>query len=167
MDRYQNLQRYDQAQVPSEGNPQANEAWALIEAARRIAAVIQYGDLTQIEDRKRLREALRLNLRLWTIIQAEQLTGNNPLPDPIRGNILTLCNFIDRHTLMTLTEPTAERAAVLIDINRNIAAGLAGSPDDSQASEEPAEAETTTRTALSGDDERTEAPRPQKVEIDT
>lgn len=166
MARYQNLQRYEQNQIPPEGNPQANEAWALIEAARRIAAVIEYGDLDKYEDRKRLSEALRLNLRLWTIIQAEQLTGDNPLPDPIRINILTLCDFIDRHTLTTLMEPTAERAAVLIDINRNIAAGLAGSPDDSQAAEEPSEASKQT-TVSAGDGEPSAAPRPQKVEIDT
>jgi flagellar biosynthesis activator protein FlaF len=159
--RYQGLQRYEQNQVPPPGNPQSNEAWALIQAARQIAAIIQYGDLSTPEDKKRLRDALRLNLRLWTIIQAEQLTGDNPLPDPIRGNILTLCNFIDRHTLLTLTEPTPERAAVLIDINRNIAAGLAGSTDDSQLPEEPAEA----KTEQPEDDDAEK--RSQPVEIDT
>ncbi len=125
-------ERYDLNRVPSPGNPRQNEAWALIEAARQIAAVIQFGDLTKKEDVEKFRTALRLNLRVWTIIQAEQMVGENQLPAPIRQNILTLCKFIDRHTMEAIMNPNAERAVALIDINRNIASGLLGNPDDEQ-----------------------------------
>lgn len=124
------FKEYARGNIPTVGNPTYNEAWALIEVSRRIAAIIRYGDLTKIEDKKRLREVLRLNLRIWTIIQAEQLTGENQLPDPIRLNILTLCKFIDNQTIDTMLNPTAEKAATLININRNIAAGLMGSVSD-------------------------------------
>lgn len=136
-----NVQEYQQNQIPIEGNPRHNEAWALIEVARRMAAVIQYGDLSTTEDKNKLREILRLNLRIWTIIQAEQSVGENLLPDPIRQNILNLCRFIDKHTMEALSDTTAERAIVLIDINRNIAHGLLGNPDESseQATPEPEE----------------------------
>ena len=123
-------EKYDLHRVPSPGNPRQNEAWALIEAARQIAAVIQFGDLSTNEDREKFREALRLNLRVWTIIQAEQLVGENQLPAPIRQNILTLCKFIDQHTMEAIINPNAERAVALIDINRNIASGLLGNPED-------------------------------------
>lgn len=161
LSRQNGLKRYEQNQVPPPGDPQANEAWALIQAARQLAAIIQFGDLAQAEDRKRFREALRLNLRIWTIIQAEQLTGDNPLPEPIRRNILTLCNFIDRHTLATIAEPSVQRAIVLIDINRNIAAGLAGSPDDSTV---PESSQSTQRDAS---DEALAIQPALKVEIDS
>tara|TARA_E500000331_G_scaffold357658_1_gene420235 strand:- start:2574 stop:3050 length:477 start_codon:yes stop_codon:yes gene_type:complete len=142
------VEKYEIQRVPKPGNPSRNEAWALIEAARRIAAVIQYGDLNKAEDREKLRVALRLNLRVWTIIQAEQLVGENQLPAPIRQNILTLCKFIDQHTISVMSHPSPERAVTLIDINRNIASGLLGNPED----DTPAETDTTGPSDSSNDD---------------
>ncbi len=126
----QSIAEYERKNLPSPGNPRYNEAWALIEAARRIAAVVQYGDFKSPTDKRRLRDALRLNLRIWTIIQAEQAVGENPLPPDLQRNILTLCQFIDKHTMDTMLNPSPEKAATLININRNIAAGLMGSPED-------------------------------------
>jgi flagellar protein FlaF len=124
------VKEYGRQNVPRPGNPAYNEAWALIESARRIGGVVQYGDFTDAADRRKMRDAIRLNLRIWTIIQAEQTAGDNQLPDPIRQNILTLCKFIDKHSVDAMVEPTPEKAAVLININRNIAAGLLGSTTD-------------------------------------
>jgi len=104
-----------------------------------MAAVIQYGDLTKKEDKDKLREAMRLNLRIWTVIQAEQSVGENLLPIPIRQNILNLCGFIDKHTMQTLSKPTPEKIVVLININRNIASGLLGNPDDNPPVEDEKE----------------------------
>ncbi len=126
---------YARGNVPSAGNPSYNEAWALIEVARRIGAIIRFGDLAKPEDKKRLREALRLNLRIWTIIQAEQTAGEAMLPEDVRLNILTLCKFIDNQTVDTMINPTAEKAVTLININRNIAAGLLGSVSDEDLSD--------------------------------
>lgn len=124
------VKEYGRQNVPRPGNPAYNEAWALIESARRIGGVVQYGDFTDAGDRRKMRDAIRLNLRIWTIIQAEQTAGDNQLPEPIRQNILTLCKFIDKHSVDAMVEPTPEKAAVLININRNIAAGLLGSTED-------------------------------------
>lgn len=148
MSYHKNVQEYQQNQIPNEGNPRHNEAWALIEVARRMAAVIQYGDLSTKQDKDKLREVFRLNLRIWTIIQAEQSVGENVLPDPIRVNILNLCRFIDRHTMESLSQPTAERAIVLVDINRNIAHGLLGNPSD----EEEGEIAPTDEVSAPGDE---------------
>ena len=124
------VKEYGRQNVPRPGNPAYNEAWALIESARRIGGVVQHGDFTDARDRRKMRDAIRLNLRIWTIIQAEQTAGDNQLPEPIRQNILTLCKFIDKHSVDAMVEPTPEKAAVLININRNIAAGLLGSTED-------------------------------------
>ncbi len=131
---------YEDQLAPSAGNPSYSEAWALIEAARRMGAVVEYGDLSTKDGKGKLREALRLNLRIWTIIQAEQETGAVPLPVEVRQNILSLCAFIDKHTINAIVQPTAEKVALLIDINRNIAAGLLGNPgDDDDGSAEEAD----------------------------
>jgi flagellar protein FlaF len=133
------VKTYERQNVPRPGNPAASEAWALLEAARRIAGVVQFGRFDDAVDRKKIRDALRLNLRVWTIIQAEQTTqeadGGTPESQEIRRNILTLCKFIDQHSLDAMIEPTPERLAVLININRNIAAGLMGSVSDDDMAE--------------------------------
>ncbi len=113
---------YDQA--PQPGNPTYTEAWALVEAARRMAAPIEYGALDDPENLEKLRTALRLNWRLWTIFQSELSLEDGPVPTSIRESMLSLCNFVDKHTVETLNSPTAERVSTLIEINRQIANGL-------------------------------------------
>lgn len=105
--------------VPQGGMPEYTEAWALIEAARRMA------EATMAEDSKTaMREALRLNWRLWTIFQAELTAGTSNVPEDIRISMLTLCKYIDQHTVDAIPFPTEEKIRVLVEINRNIANGL-------------------------------------------
>ncbi|HEY1723583.1 MAG TPA: flagellar biosynthesis regulator FlaF [Magnetospirillaceae bacterium] len=123
------------ASMPPEGNPRATEAWALTESGRRLALATRGG-------RTAMREALRLNWRLWTIFQADltvAMEGQTTQTD-IQVNMLTLCQFVDKHTVASLGDPTPERLQVLIDINRNIAAGLRDSLTRDQPPEDPATA---------------------------
>jgi flagellar biosynthesis activator protein FlaF len=99
-------------------NARDTEAQALLEAARKLDAVVG-GD-----DQDAYRTALRQNWRLWTIIQADVSGEDSPLPDEIRQNILSLSVFIDKHTVSALAEPSGRKLRVLIDINRHIAGGL-------------------------------------------
>ena len=114
------------SRVPAPGIPTYTEAWALIEAARRMASSSDYADLSDIADRNKVRDAIRLNWRLWTIFQAEMSSDESEegIPGEIRTNMLTLCKFIDEHTVDTLKSPEPEKIRTLIEINRNIAAGL-------------------------------------------
>ena len=122
------VKKYDR--VPEPGAPAQTEAWALLEAAKRLAAAIVHGPDTDKETKELRKKALRLNWRLWTIFQAE-LTQDRPDLDPeIRRNMLTLCQFVDKHTVGALFKPTAEALSTLIDINRNIASGLLNMPED-------------------------------------
>ncbi len=119
--------------VPQTSSPRMTEAWALVEAARRIAVALQDAEGMDMMDPKvkaALRVPLRLNWRLWTIFQAELLDEESDLPDDVRINMLTLCNYVDKHTVVCLANPTAENIAGLIDINRNIASGLMETPKD-------------------------------------
>ena len=134
MAQAEKVKEYQNNQIPVEGNASSNEAWALIEVSRRMAAVIEFGDLSKKKDKEKLRDAMRLNLRIWTVIQGEQSFGENLLPDPIRKNILNLCRFIDKHTIASIPEPTPEKIISLIDINRNIASGLLGMHEEKEES---------------------------------
>ncbi len=129
--------------VPQGGQPAQTEAWALLEAASRMAAAIVSGDPSEKETKERMKTALRLNWRLWTIFQAELLDEKCSVPDEIRVNMLTLCQFVDKQTVKILAGPTPEIMVPLIDINRNIAAGLMNLPEkepeqDTKPAEQPA-----------------------------
>jgi flagellar biosynthesis activator protein FlaF len=71
-----------------------------------------------------LLEALRRNWRLWTIFQVNLVDAQCPLPAPVRGNLIGLSNFIDRHTASLLANPDPAKVEVLVNINRQIAEGL-------------------------------------------
>jgi flagellar biosynthesis activator protein FlaF len=111
------------------GNPRSTEARALMEAARRLSDARQTID----QDMEGYRTALRLNWRLWTIIQCDVASPENPLPPELKANIISLSIFVDRQTLGALSEPSAAKLNVLIDINRNIAAGLMARPEAAAA----------------------------------
>lgn len=109
--------------APMPGNPRQSEAWALTEAARRIAdAKDRHGTGPEFL------AAIRLNWRLWTIFQAELSSAESQVPDEIRGNMLSLCNFVDKTTVEIIADPQVEKANILITINRHIAAGLFTTP---------------------------------------
>ena len=77
---------------------------------------------------RRLDEALVFNQRIWTIFQDELVKDDNPLPGPLRGDILRLSLFIDKRIIEVMGDPKPEKLDILININLNLAAGLRGSP---------------------------------------
>ena len=127
-------------------NARDTEAQALLEAARRLDAAMRNEN-----DSDAYRSALRLNWRLWTIIQADVSSDGSPLPPEIRQNILSLSVFIDRHTVKALAEPNVARLKVLIEINRNIAAGLMVNVEASGAAAPAPSAPGADRTPADGD----------------
>lgn len=98
------------------------EAAALYKAARQLEACRSSWDAA---DRPtRLDDALRYNQRLWTFFQGELLAEGCPLPRDLRSNLLQLSAFIDRRTFEMLAQPTRDGLRALIEIDRQIAAGL-------------------------------------------
>lgn len=77
---------------------------------------------------ERIEHAVRHNLRIWTVFQAELLDPEHAMPADLRQNLLTLTAFIDRRSLEVIADPQPEKLDILIAINRNIAAGLRGDP---------------------------------------
>ena len=116
-------QAYQSSQKLGAGARQT-EARALLEAARRLSAVKDGGD-----DPSEYRAALRLNWRLWTIIQSDIASEENALPSEIKANVMRLSIFIDKHTVGAFAEPDNGKLDVLIVINRNIASGLMETPE--------------------------------------
>ncbi|TWB31710.1 flagellar biosynthesis regulator FlaF [Nitrospirillum bahiense] len=113
---------------PASDNPRDIEAWGLTEAARRLMLAAQTP-----ENPEPLRQALSLNQRLWTIFQSSMAEPDCPLPKDLREKILVLSLIVDRQTFERLGDLDVTKLHSLIDINRNIAAGLSQRPADATA----------------------------------
>jgi len=99
------------------------EAAALYKSARQLEGCRRDWDAPN--HAQRLEEALRFNQRLWTFFQSELAADDYELPRELRRNLLKLSAFIDRRTFEVMAAPSPEALQALIEINRNIAAGLA------------------------------------------
>lgn len=76
-----------------------------------------------------LNEALRINQRVWSILQGELTSPGNPLPKKMKEDLLSLSIFIDKRIIQIMADPVPEKLNIIIDINLNIAAGLSSSPN--------------------------------------
>lgn len=102
-------------------SPREMEADLLLKAAARLQAVRDsWGDRDQID------EALLYNRKLWSIFLTSVTRADNPLPDLVRQNVANLGVFVMNQTIALVSEPQREKLGTLININRELAAGLMG-----------------------------------------
>ncbi|MBR9971350.1 flagellar biosynthesis regulator FlaF [Magnetospirillum sulfuroxidans] len=127
---YPNYGQSTYKSMPQPGNPRETEAWALTESARRMS-VAKQADISEDD----MLAAVRLNWRLWTIFQAELAGPECALPLEMRQDMLSLCNFVDKRTVEIIADSDRSKLDILVNINRQIAAGLFTVPP-------PAEGET-------------------------
>ena len=114
-----NAQAAAYEQIPSVDDPRRVEAWGLMKAAAGLEDACN-----NPEDDDALREALRLNQVLWTIIQTAVLEEDCPLPQELRENIITLSIIVDRTTFSCLGDLDHDKVPFLINLNRQLAMGL-------------------------------------------
>ena len=103
-------------------SPRELEASLLIKAATRLQAVADDWHAREQD----LDEALTYNRRLWTLLVSAVIAEDNPLPVGIKTNILGLANFIFNQTFKLAADPQPQGLGILVNINRDIAAGLRG-----------------------------------------
>jgi flagellar protein FlaF len=109
-------------------SPREVEAMAFTKAALLLEdAKKQTGNIEEYA------KALRFNHLLWTIIQADLTEPENQLPPEIKANVMSLSIFVDKQTTKALRSSSAADLDVLININRNLAAGLRSTPETAQA----------------------------------
>lgn len=73
-----------------------------------------------------LRDSLYENQRFWSALRHDLAEPGNAMPDSIKASLISLALWVDRQT----SELMSGRGTLagLIEINANIAAGLAGQP---------------------------------------
>jgi flagellar protein FlaF len=76
-----------------------------------------------------LSEALQYNRQVWMVFYDTALENpEGDRPNDLRSNIINLANFVFKREMEILSEPTKEKLTVLININKEIAAGLMTKP---------------------------------------
>lgn len=105
--------------------PRERESALLMKAAAGLQRVKDEWATSTMEE---LRTALNFNRKLWTIFMSAVTQPDNPLPREIRQNIANLGMFVMNQTREILYDanPQPEQIAVLVQLNRQIAAGLRG-----------------------------------------
>jgi flagellar protein FlaF len=103
-------------------SPRDIEAQALLKAANKLQSIVANPEMERTE----IFEALGFNRKLWSIFLSEALREDNPQPAAVRQNIANLGIFVLTQTMALQISPQRDHIKPLIEINRNIAAGLAG-----------------------------------------
>ena len=106
--------------------PRELEAQLLLRAAAKLQSVQE----SAAEDSGAILDALRYNRRLWSLLFTSITSADNPLPQEIKQNLANLAGFILTQTMSAETSYERQKLRSLIDINRNIAAGLRGNASD-------------------------------------
>ncbi|MCA1458358.1 flagellar biosynthesis regulator FlaF [Bradyrhizobium sp. BRP22] len=103
-------------------SPREIEAQALLKAARQLQEVQTNWNGPD----KAMQNALLFNRRLWSIFMSAAQANDNPQPLEVRQNITNIGVFVMKQTVEMQINPDPAKLKSLIDINCNIAAGLAG-----------------------------------------
>jgi flagellar protein FlaF len=96
------------------------EADLLLKAASRLQAIHDAWDRKKSD----LDEALLYNRKLWSIFLTSVTSPDHPLPPGVRQNVANLGLFVMNQTITLLSNPRPEQLGSLININRELAAGL-------------------------------------------
>ena len=102
------------------GSPRDLEANLLSRAAANLQRIREDWEGSHDD----LPNALHFNRRLWNVFLTSATSEDNPLPAVVRQNVANLGLFVMNHTLRTEIDPHAGMLDVLININRQLAAGL-------------------------------------------
>jgi flagellar protein FlaF len=104
------------------GNAREIEAQALLKAARQLQDVQANWNGPDAN----MHKALLFNRRLWTIFMSAAEADDNPNTVEVRQNIANISVFVMHQTVEMQLSPDPKKLKPLIDINCQIAAGLAG-----------------------------------------
>ena len=78
-----------------------------------------------------LEETLKYNRQIWMMFYDTALENpEGDRPNDLRSNIINLANFIFKREIEVMSNPQKDKLDVLVNINREIAAGLMSKPPE-------------------------------------
>lgn len=126
---------YDNHAQAHTGDQRELEARILQKSNRMIQSLIEGWDQ---RPKELLEETLKYNRQIWMLFYdtaIENKDGNRP--NDLRSNIVNLANFIFKREMDILAEPKKEKLNILININREISAGLLTQAQNMRHAEPP------------------------------
>jgi len=102
--------------------PREREAALLVKAAMSLQRIRDDWENAYPE----LNTALTFNKKIWTVFLSSVTRDDSPLPAPLRQNIANLGIYVMNETREQLSAPNQAKLGSLININRQLAAGLRG-----------------------------------------
>ena len=103
-------------------SPREIEAQALLKAARQLHDV----QTNWAGPDKNMQNALYFNRRLWSIFMSAAENNDNQQPLEVRQYVANIGVFVMRQTVEMQLDPDPAKLTPLVEINCNLAAGLAG-----------------------------------------
>lgn len=117
---------YDKHAQQHTPDQRETEARVLMKATKAFQDLQKRWDQVSREE---LDECLKYNRQVWMMFVDTAIEdGGSDRPLALRNNIANLGVFIFNHTLDILADPQPGKLDILIDINREIAAGLMSRP---------------------------------------
>ncbi len=107
-------------------SPTEREADLLAKSAQRLQKIRDDWDGSYSE----LAHALKFTNSLWGILLAAVASEQSPLPDNIRQNVANLGIFVLSRIIEIQLEPMPQKLDAIININRELAAGLRAKPSE-------------------------------------
>lgn len=118
----QNVTRAYAAVARETSSPRDLEATLLLKAAAKLQAAYEGWSDTP----PHLNDAIMYNRRLWVVLIDAIMSLENPLPGALRQNLANLGVYVMGETFSLMTNPQPHHLVSLININRELAAGLQG-----------------------------------------
>lgn len=118
---------YDQNAQSHTPDQRELEGRVLLKSAKKMQDIQEQWDNL---DKRNLEEILKYNRQIWMMFYdtaLENPEGNRP--NDLRSNIINLANFIFKREVDIMASPAKDKLDVLININREIAAGLMSKAD--------------------------------------
>lgn len=120
------------------------EARVLLKSAKMLADLQEGLDDADIE---LIESTLKYNRQIWMMFYDTALENpDNNRPNDLRSNIVNLANFVFKRELDIMSTPTKQKFDVLININKEIAAGLMTKPVAEQTPQEPTQQNESVQT---------------------
>ena len=112
-------------------NARDTEAKALLRAAKKMQD-LQSGWVNS--NQQKIEETLKYNRQIWVTFYDNAINKNSALTssDPVSTNVIKLASFVFKRSVEILAAPDADKFSMLININREIAAGLMSRKDSSK-----------------------------------
>ncbi len=113
---------YNKRQTAAGDTQRSLEARALLKAAKLLNDLQSSWSTDTPES---LEQTLKFNRQIWIIFYDSAVqNGKPPKADVMRSNVISLANFVFSKSLDILAEPEKDKLNILININREVAAGL-------------------------------------------